>query len=47
MTAESGYDSNEALELLKLGIKVRQDAEEIARYRAEQLLINVTGDLNE
>ena len=29
----------EILELLKLGIKVRQDAEELARYRAEQLLI--------
>lgn len=39
VTAESRYDLNEALELLKLGIQIKQDAEVIARYRAEQLLI--------
>ena len=47
VAGETDYEPAEILELLKLGIKVRQDAEELARYRAEQLLINVTGDLNE
>lgn len=39
MTAEEGYEAEEILELLKLGIRVKQDAEQIARYRAEQLLV--------
>mgnify|MGYP006347514435 CR=1 FL=1 len=38
VTAESRYDLNEALELLKLGISVKQDSEAIARDRAEQLI---------
>lgn len=36
--AEEGYEAADLIGLLKLGIKVKQDAEQIARYRAEQLL---------
>lgn len=39
MAAEDGYEAEEILELLNIGIKVKQDAEQIARYRAEQLLV--------
>lgn len=37
--AEEGHGAEEVLELLKLGIQVKRDAEQIARYRAEQLLV--------
>ena len=37
--AEGGYEPEKILELLNLGIQVKQDAEEMARYRAEQLII--------
>lgn len=37
--AEEGHGAEEVLELLKLGIQVKRDAEQIARYRAEQLLM--------
>lgn len=39
LAAGSGYDAHEAFELLKLGIQVKRDAEAIARYRAEQLIL--------
>lgn len=35
VASEYDYEAAEVLELLKLGIQVKRDAEQIARYRAE------------
>ena len=39
VASEYGYEADEIMKLLRLGIKVKEDAEAISRYRAEQLLI--------